>query len=76
MLIITLQRAKCIGCNYCEEVSSEQFSMSEKDGKAILIDARERSGFHTVKLHDMSLLEANLEAEKSCPAKIIKVKIT
>jgi ferredoxin len=50
--------------------------MSEKDGKAVLEGARERKGFHTVKLHDMSLLEANLEAEKSCPAKIIKVKIT
>ena len=76
MLIITLQRAKCIGCNYCQEVSPEQFSMSEKDGKANLVEARERRGFHTVKIHDMSLVEANLEAEKSCPAKIIKVKIT
>jgi ferredoxin len=76
MLIITLQRAKCIGCNYCEEVAPEQFSMSEKDGKAVLAEARERNGFHTVKLHDLSLIEANLKAEKSCPAKIIKVKIT
>jgi len=50
--------------------------MSEKDGKANLAEARERRGFHTVKIHDMSLVEANLEAEKSCPAKIIKVKIT
>ena len=75
MLIITLQRAKCIGCNYCQEIAPEHFRMSKKDGKAVLLHARERSGFHTVKLHDMSVLESNLKAEEACPAKIIKVKV-
>lgn len=74
MLIITLQRAKCIGCNYCQEVAPEQYRMSKKDGKAVLLHARERSGFHTVKLHDDELLEVNLKAAEACPSKIIKVK--
>ena len=75
MLIITLQRAKCIGCNYCQEVAPEQYRMSKKDGKAVLLHARERSGFYTVKLHDVSALETNLKAEEGCPSKIIKVKM-
>ncbi len=75
MLIITLQRAKCIGCNYCQELAPEQYRMSKKDGKAVLLNARERNGFHTVKLHDDSLTEVNFKAEEACPAKIIKVKL-
>ncbi len=75
MLIITLQRAKCIGCNYCQELAPEQYRMSKKDGKAVLLHARERNGFHTVKLHGDEFLEANLKAEEGCPAKIIKVKV-
>lgn len=75
MLIITLQRAKCIGCNYCQEVAPEQYRMSKKDGKAVLLHARARNGFHTVKLFDEALAEDNFMAEEGCPAKIIKVKL-
>ena len=75
MLIISLQRGKCIGCNFCQEVAPEQFRMSKKDGKAVLLNARDRKGFHTVKLHDETFFEANLKAQESCPSKIIQVKI-
>ncbi len=75
MLIITLQRSKCIGCNYCEEIAPEQYRMSKKDGKAVLLGARDRKGFHTVKLTDASLFESNLKAAEACPSKIIKVKL-
>ena len=75
MIIITLQRAKCIGCNYCQEVAPEQYRMSRKDGKAVLLHSRERAGFHTVKIHDDSMLGANEKAAEGCPAKIIKVKL-
>jgi ferredoxin len=75
MLIITLQRAKCIGCNYCQEVAPEEYRMSKKDGKAVLLHARNRNGFHTVKLHDVSKFEDNLKAAEGCPTKIIKVKL-
>lgn len=75
MLIITLQRPKCIGCNFCQEVAPDQFRMSKKDGKAVLLNAKDKKGFHTIKLHDESAYEANLKAQESCPAKIIQVKI-
>lgn len=75
MLIITLQRNKCIGCNYCQEVAPNQYRMSKKDGKAVLIHSKERKGFYTVKLYDTSLLEENLKAAEGCPSKIIKVKL-
>ena len=75
MIIITLQRDKCIGCNYCQEVAPAQYRMSKKDGKAVLLDARDRKGFHTVKLHDISVLEENIKAAEGCPSKIIKVKL-
>jgi ferredoxin len=74
MIIITLQRDKCIGCNYCEEVSPEHFGMSEEDGKAILKKSVEKKGFHTLKHHDYAEWEADKEAENNCPAKIIQVK--
>ena len=75
MLIISLQRAKCIGCNFCEEVAPEQFRMSKKDGKAVLLNARERKGFYTLKLFDEMAFEANLKAQEGCPSKIIQVKL-
>ncbi|MDO9260668.1 MAG: ferredoxin [Flavobacteriaceae bacterium] len=76
MIIITLQRPKCIGCNYCVELAPTQFQMSKKDGKAVLLHAVEKKGFHTIKLTDENILEANLKASKACPAKIISVKQT
>lgn len=30
MVIITLQRDKCIGCNYCYELAPDRFRMSKK----------------------------------------------
>lgn len=74
MIIISLQREKCIGCNYCEEVAPEHFGMSETDGKAILKNSVNKKGFHILKHHDESLWEAGKEAEHNCPAKIIRVK--
>ena len=76
MIIITLQRAKCIGCNYCVELAPAQFQMSKKDGKAVLLHAVEKKGFHTLKSTDENILEANLKASEVCPAKIINVKQT
>ncbi len=72
MIVITLQREKCIGCNYCVEHAPERWAMSKKDGKSVLLDSRERSGFYTAKVNDEEF-EANKNAAKSCPVKIIKV---
>lgn len=73
MLIITLQRNKCIGCNYCVELAPRQFQMSRKDGKSVLLKATDKKGFHTLKLADHSLQEENEAAAKACPVKIISV---
>lgn len=74
MIIITLQREKCIGCNYCVEVAPGQFQMSKKDGKTVLLKAINNKGFHTVKTLDYTVLEGCEQAEKICPVHIIKVK--
>lgn len=49
MVIITLQRDKCIGCNYCAEFAPEYFRMSKKDGKSVLLKSADKKGFFTLK---------------------------
>ncbi|MBD78680.1 MAG: ferredoxin [Crocinitomicaceae bacterium] len=73
MVIITHQREKCIGCNYCVEFAFDQWRMSKKDGKATLIGAVNKKGFHTARVQDENL-EANEKAAQACPVKIIQVK--
>ena len=75
MVVVTLQRNKCIGCNYCVEMAPGQFQMSKKDGKTVLLHAIEKKGFHTLKSSDYGILEACENAAKACPVKIISVKI-
>jgi ferredoxin len=47
--------------------------MSQKDGKSILIDAKDSKGFFTVRVHDDEFLQ-NYNAAESCPVNIIHVK--
>ncbi|MBW7870062.1 MAG: ferredoxin [Flavobacteriia bacterium] len=75
MVIITLQRDKCIGCNYCAELAPEKFRMSKKDGKSVLLRSVEKKGFHTLKDPDDSVFEDVDKAAKACPVKIISVKM-
>ena len=74
MLVITLQRDKCIGCNYCVEMAPELFRMSKKDGKTVLLHAVDAKGFFTVKSPDHSATDPAQLAAKACPVKIISVK--
>ena len=74
MVIITLQRKKCIGCNYCVEMAPAQYQISKKDGKSVLLHAIEKKGFHTLKSKDDSIIEENIRARDACPVKIISVK--
>lgn len=74
MVVVTLQREKCIGCNYCVEMAPEQFQMSKKDGKSVLLRSTEKKGFYTISLHDNSIFEACTQAQKACPVKIITTK--
>ncbi|MCB0505971.1 MAG: ferredoxin [Cyclobacteriaceae bacterium] len=73
MVIITHQREKCIGCNYCVELAYSRWRMSKKDGKATLLGGVNRKGFYTVKVREDEL-EENLKAAEACPVKIIHVK--
>lgn len=73
MVVITLQRDKCIGCNYCYELAPQRFRMSKKDGKSVLLDARDRKGFHTAKVNHEEF-DSSEAAAKACPVKIIQVK--
>ena len=74
MIVVTLQRKKCIGCNYCVELAPAQFQMSKKDGKAVLLKSIEKKGFFTIKSPDYSILEACEKAVEACPTKIISAK--
>lgn len=74
MVIVTLQRNKCIGCNYCVELAPARFRMSKKDGKSVLLRSVDRKGFHTLKSADHSILEDCEAAAKACPVKIISVR--
>ncbi len=73
MVIITHQREKCIGCNYCVELAYDRWRMSKKDGKVTLLGGENRKGFYTVKVGDEEFDE-NQRAAEACPVKIIKVK--
>lgn len=74
MVVVTLQRNKCIGCNYCVELAPGQFQMSKKDGKSVLLKSVDRKGFHTLKSSDHTIHEPCDAAAKACPVKIISVK--
>ncbi len=74
MVIVTLQREKCIGCNYCAEFAPEYFRMSKKDGKSVLLKTEDRKGFYTLKTPHYSAFETCEKAAKACPVKIISVK--
>ena len=74
MVVVTLQRKKCIGCNYCVELAPEQFQMSKKDGKSVLLRSQDKKGFHTIKSKDDLIFEDCDKAAKACPVKIISVK--
>ncbi len=75
MVVITLQRNKCIGCNYCAEMAPSHFQMSKKDGKSVLLHAKEKKGFFTVKDPNDLIFGDNEKAAKACPVNIISVKL-
>ncbi len=74
MVIVTLQRNKCIGCNYCVELAPKQFQMSKKDGKSVLLKSTDKKGFFTLKSKNIEILEPCENASKACPVNIISVK--
>ena len=74
MVIVTLQREKCIGCNYCAEFAPEYFRMSKKDGKSVLLKTEDRKCFFTLQTPNHEAFDPCEKAAKACPVKIISVK--
>ncbi|BFP40688.1 hypothetical protein FGF1_15330 [Flavobacteriaceae bacterium GF1] len=75
MVVVTLQRKKCIGCNYCVELAPAYFQMARNDGKSVLLHSVEKKGFHTFKSTDDASYTPCKEAQKACPVKIISTKL-
>lgn len=71
MFKIFHHRNRCIGCNACVEIAHQRWRMSKKDGKAVLLGAKEKKGIHHMELEDDEL-ESNQLAAKACPVNIIK----
>lgn len=76
MIVVTLQRNKCIGCGYCADVAGEYFSMSPADGKSVLERTAEKKGFYTLRTGDTLAYEPCLEAKNGCPVRAIEAKRT
>ena len=76
MVIVTLQRDKCIGCNYCAEFAPDFFRMSRKDGKSVLLKSADKKGFFTLKTPSAEAYDPCDKAARACPVNIISVKIT
>ena len=74
MIVITQVRERCIGCNYCVELAPAYWRMSKKDGKSVLLGAKEKKGCWTVRAGEEDLDE-NLAAAEACPVNIIKVHL-
>lgn len=72
MISITLQREKCIGCNYCYEIAPDLFRMSKKDGKSVLLNSTDKRGFHTIRTSD-DYRDMAMQTKEVCPVNIIKV---
>ena len=71
--VVTLQRDKCIGCGYCEQIAPEYFRMDPSDGKSTLSEAEERKGFFTLRTTQPLAFEICNQAAENCPVKIIRV---
>ncbi|MCU0431258.1 MAG: ferredoxin [Cytophagaceae bacterium] len=72
-IVVTHQRDKCIGCNYCVELAPDNWRMSKKDGKSVLLNSVDKKGFHTTYIKPEEE-EANRLAAKACPVNIIQVR--
>lgn len=65
-------RNKCIGCNICFELQPELWRMSNKDGKATLLNSTAKKEVYIVSVSS-SIEQLTQEVAKACPVKIIKV---
>ncbi|WP_028526392.1 ferredoxin [Runella limosa] len=65
-------RNRCIGCNACVEIAYERWRMSKKDGKAVLLGAKEKKGIYQISLSEDELPQ-NQQAAAACPVNVIQI---
>ena len=73
---IIYYRQKCTGCNACVEADSRRWRISKKDGKSVLINAKEKKGIYLFTTDNEDEFIKSKKAEKNCPVKIIKVEMS
>ncbi|MDP3947694.1 MAG: ferredoxin [bacterium] len=66
-------RKNCIGCNACVELDPKNWKMNAKDGKADLIDGKNKKGVYQKEINEIEKENAQKSAE-SCPVNIIKIE--
>jgi len=67
------QKDNCIGCNACVSIAPQNWEMDEETGKANLIGSKKKGDVYVGEIFDKDL-EANKQAEKACPMRIIKIE--
>ena len=66
-------RKNCIGCNACVELDPKNWEMNNKDGKADLIDSKNKKGIYQKEINEIEKENAQKAAD-SCPVNIIKIE--
>ncbi|MDH5610468.1 MAG: ferredoxin [Cyclobacteriaceae bacterium] len=73
MIKIVHLRHKCIGCNACVESSPDHWVMSKTDGKSYLKKSTQKGKYYILELPEWER-DAQQEAARNCPVKIITVR--
>lgn len=69
---IIYYRNKCIGCGICYEFQPDNWVMSKKDGKAVLLNASSKKDIYTLPVNDEAAAICQFLV-KACPVNIIKI---
>jgi ferredoxin len=72
MAKIIQYRNNCIGCGVCAEQQPELWRMSNKDGKATLLNGVGKKDLFILKIGN-ALQQQSAEIANACPVKIIKI---
>lgn len=73
MIRIHHYRKKCIGCNTCVVMDPDTWQLSRKDGKAVLIGAKEKKGVFTRHEAHRAVLQLRNTA-LACPSRCIRIQ--
>ncbi len=66
-------RDKCIGCGLCHEQLPQLWRMSNKDGKATLVNASQKRHVYVLLLNEI-YRHSLQQIIDGCPVKVIKIE--